>query len=201
MKKINVIIIDIEKCLACKSCEIACAESLDLGTGMFVYSPVGSISASAGKIAGRNAAGASRKTRGFLRAQADEILTMQIYSIGHSSTTAKEVGLKVKVHELDVAQPAEQWQNARTFEMGKLLTDEEQRIVGAQLVSRRYGSQFAWQLYQAVLNSENREQFLERFNSPRMKIAEALVHAVKSAVVVESINEGKALKLADASGE
>ena len=51
-----------------------CAESPDLGTGRFVYMPVGSIGASAGKIAGRNAAGAKEKTTGFLRAQADQIL-------------------------------------------------------------------------------------------------------------------------------
>jgi len=173
-----------------------CAESPDLGTGRFVYSPVGSFGASAGKIAGRNAAGANQQTNGFLRAQADEILGMQIFSIGHSTTSAKEVGLEVKVHNLTVPVKS---QMTKPFEIAKLLTDENDRIVGAQLVAKKYGSQFAWQLYQAVLAGENRKEFLKRFNSPRMKMAEALANIVKSTILVESIGEGKALMLADAA--
>jgi len=173
-----------------------CAESPELGTGRFVYSPVGSIGASAGKIAGRNAAGANQQTNGFLRAQADQILGMQIFSIGHSTTSAKEVGLEVKVHNLTVPVKS---QMTKPFEIAKLLTDENDRIVGAQIVAKKHGSQFAWQLYQAVLVGENREEFLKRFNSPRMKMAEALANIVKSTVLVESIGEGKALTLADAA--
>jgi len=87
----------------------------------------------------------------------------------------------------------------KPFEIAKLLTDENDRIVGAQIVAKKHGSQFAWQLYQAVLVGENREEFLKRFNSPRMKMAEALANIVKSTVLVESIGEGKALTLADAA--
>lgn len=174
-----------------------CAESPDLGTGLFVYSPVGSIGASAGKIAGRNAAGANQKTKGFLRAQADEILGMQIYSIGHSSTTAKEVNLAVKVHNLDASRLGQRGRTTEPFEIARLLTDRNGRIVGAQLVAKKYGSQFAWQLYRAVLEGANREQFLEQFNWPRMKLTEALVDLVESTVVVENVGEGKALTLAD----
>jgi len=181
-----------------------CAESPDLGTGLFVYSPVGSIGASAGKIAGRNAAGAIQKTKGFLRAQADEILGMQIYSIGHSSTTAKEVNLTVTIHDLNADRLGRRSQTTKPFEIAKLLTPvlsceskNGGRIVGAQLVAKKYGSQFARQLYGAVLNELNMEQFLEQFNWPRIKLAEALVDATKSTVVVESVGEGKALALAD----
>ncbi|GAI91806.1 unnamed protein product, partial [marine sediment metagenome] len=71
------------------------------------------------------------------------------------------------------------------------------RIVGAQLVAKKYGSQFAWQLYRAVLEGANREQFLEQFNWPRMKLTEALVDVTKSTIIVESADEGKALTLAD----
>ncbi|MBA7656687.1 putative NADH oxidase [subsurface metagenome] len=167
-----------------------CAESPDLGTGRFVYMPVGSIGASAGKIAGRNAAGAKEKTTGFLRAQADQILGLQIFSLGHSTTTADEVSLKVKVHDLT---------GAGSFDTAKILTDSSDRIVGAQLVAKKHGSQFAWQLYKAVLEAEDRKEFLQRFNSPRMRVAEALVHALKSTVVVESLGKDKALTLADAA--
>ncbi len=178
-----------------------CAESPDLGTGRFVYSPVGSIGASAGKIAGRNTAGANQETAGFLRAQADQILGMQIFSIGHSTTSAKEVSLKVNVHDLSPPESTGKERITKPFEVAKLLTDDNDKIVGAQLVAKKYGAQFAWQLYGAVLARENREEFLERFNSPRMKVAEALVHAIKSTVVVESVGEDKALALADTASQ
>jgi NADPH-dependent 2,4-dienoyl-CoA reductase/sulfur reductase-like enzyme len=51
-----------------------CAESPDLTTGGFAYSPVGSIAAMAGEVAGVNAAGGERETEGFVRAQTDKIL-------------------------------------------------------------------------------------------------------------------------------
>ena len=174
-----------------------CAESQDLGTGRFVYSPVGSIGASAGKIAGRNAAGADQETKGFLRAQADQILGMGIFSIGHTTTSAEEINLSVKVYDLTVPGLTEEYSTVRPFEIAKLLTDRDDKVVGAQLVAKKYGSQFAWQLYRVVLSGENREQFLERFNSPRMKVAEALVHGAKLTVVVQSVGSDKALTLAD----
>jgi NADPH-dependent 2,4-dienoyl-CoA reductase/sulfur reductase-like enzyme len=178
-----------------------CAESPDLGTGRFVYSPVGSIGASAGKIAGRNAAGAEEKTKGFLRAQADQILGLQIFSIGHSTTSAGELGLKVRVYDLSVPQSAMKGRGAASFEVAKILTDPRDRVVGAQLVAKKHGSQFAWQLYKAVLQAEGRREFLQRFNSPRMRLAEALVHVLKSTIRVDSVGEDKALTLADAPTE
>ncbi|MFZ0034037.1 MAG: FAD-dependent oxidoreductase [Sedimentisphaerales bacterium] len=178
-----------------------CAESPDLGTGRFVYMPVGSVGACAGKIAGANAAGAKEETRGFLRAQADQILGLQVFSIGHSTTTAEELGLKVKVHNLSVPQSTIKNRGTDSFEMAKILADPRDRIVGAQLVAKKHGSQFAWQLYKAVLRAESRKEFLQRFNSPRMKLAEALVHTLKSTITVDSVGEDKALILADAFAE
>lgn len=176
-----------------------CAESPDLGTGRFVYMPVGSVGACAGKIAGANAAGANQQTKGFLRAQADQILGLQIFSIGHSTTTAEEVSLKVKVYDLSAPQSAIKNTGACSFDMAKILTDSRDRIVGAQLVTKKYGSQFAWQLYKAVLQAEDRKEFLQRFNSPRTRLAEALVHALKSTVAVETVGAEKVLTLADAA--
>jgi pyruvate/2-oxoglutarate dehydrogenase complex dihydrolipoamide dehydrogenase (E3) component len=136
-----------------------------------------------------------------LRAQADHILGMQMFSIGHSTTSAKEVNLKVDVHALTAPASGEKGRERTSFQIAKLLTDTHDRIVGAQLVAKKFGSQFAWQLYQAVLAGENREEFLERFNSPRMKMAEALVQAVKSTVTVESVGEDKALTLTDTTNQ
>lgn len=178
-----------------------CAESPDFGTGRFVYMPVGSVGACAGKIAGANAAGANQKTDGFLRAQADQILGLQIFSIGHSTTSAGEVSLKVRVYDLSAPQSAIKNRGADSFEVAKILTDPHDRVAGAQLVAKKHGSQFAWQLYKAVLQAEDRKEFLQRFNSPRMRVAEALVHALKSTVVVESLGKDKALTLADAANQ
>lgn len=174
-----------------------CAESPDLATRRFVYMPVGSVGACAGKIAGANAAGANEKPSGFLRAQADEILGLQIFSIGHSTTSAKEVDLKVNVYDLTAPESTAKEQITKPFEIAKLLTDADDKIVGAQLVAQKYGSQYAWQLYKAVLEGQNRTEFLERFNWPRAKIAEALIHAAKSTVAVENVGEDKALTLTD----
>lgn len=178
-----------------------CAEIPDLGTGRFVYMPVGSVGACAGKIAGANAAGANQQTEGFLRAQADQILGQQIFSIGHSTTTAEEVSLEVRAHDLTVPQSVIKNRAAGAFEVAKILTDHNDRIVGAQLVAKKHGSQFAWQLYKAVLQLEDREEFLQRFNSPRMKLAEALVHALKSTIAVETVGTEKVLTLANAANQ
>jgi hypothetical protein len=108
--------------------------------------------------------------------------------------------MEVKVHNLDAPQSSQRSQTTKPFEIAKLLTDATGKIVGAQLVSEKYGSQFARQLYEAVLNGLNKEEFTEQFNWPRIKFTEALVNVAKSKVVVESVSEGKALTLADKAG-
>ncbi|RKY11810.1 MAG: hypothetical protein DRP65_03195 [Planctomycetota bacterium] len=171
-----------------------CAESPDLGTGRFVYSPVGSIGAMAGRIAGANAAGGNEESKGFLRAQTDEILGMQIFSIGHSTTTAKEVNLAVTVRDLRAPVSGQDDRGAGSFETGKLLTDIDNRIVGAQLVSVYHGSQYAWQLYQAVLRGKDREKFLKEFNSPRRKFTETMLATAGSTISVENVGDDNALR-------
>ena len=174
-----------------------CAESPDLDTGKFVYSPVGSIGAAAGKIAGANAAEAELQTDGFVRAQADHILGYEIFSVGHTTTTAKDVGLEIAVYDLSAAEAVHGGGTGGLFEAAKILTDAEDRIVGAQLIAKKYGSQFACQLYAAVLDSEKRGEFLTRFNAPRKKFGRALLHAASANVVVERIGEGKALTITE----
>ncbi len=175
-----------------------CAESPDASTGGFVYLPVGSIGACAGSVAGRNAAGANIETAGFLRAQADQILGFQIFTVGHSSTSAEELNLDVEVHDL---KPPKSGGRKNLFEAAKLLTDRKDRIVGAQLIARKHGSQYASQLYRAVVDGESRSHFLERFNSPRGRMATALLRAGTGLIEVEQVGEGKSLKLAGGIGK
>jgi len=160
-----------------------CAEVPDFRTGRFTYSPVGSTGALAGAIAGMNAAGADEEIGGFLRAQADEILGLQIYSIGHTTTTAKAVDQEVTVH--DLPQPPEV-ERARDEVVGKLLTDEDDKIVGAQVVARHHGSQYGWQLYRAVLTGEGREDFLAHWTSLRRRAAKAADEARAGEVTIET---------------
>lgn len=176
-----------------------CAESPDLHTGLFVYSPVGSIGASAGKMAGCNAAGGNALTKGFLRAQVDHILGMQIFSIGHSSTTAKETNLPISVHDLYPPQQSKGFAATKPFDIAVLLTDSNAKIVGAQLVARYFGSQYAWQLYQAVQDAEDRREFLQRFNSPRTKIADAMVQTIKSLILVETPGQDNSVRWENAT--
>ena len=145
-----------------------CAEVPDFSTGKFTYSAVGSTGSLAGAIAGTTAAGGDQTVEGFLRAQADEILGLQIYSIGHTTTTAKDVGLEVTVHDLPSPPEAER---ARDAVKAKLLTDSKDRIVGAQAIAYHHGSQYAWQLYKAVLLGEKRKEFLSHWTAPRLKAA------------------------------
>jgi NADPH-dependent 2,4-dienoyl-CoA reductase/sulfur reductase-like enzyme/Fe-S-cluster-containing hydrogenase component 2 len=145
-----------------------CAEVPDFSTGRFGYSAVGSTGALAGAIAGINAAGGDQKTDGFVRAQGDEILGVQVYSIGLSTTTAKEVGLEVTVHDLPSPPEVDR---PRDEVVARLLVDAKDRIVGAQAVAHRHGSQYAWQLYQAVVTGETRTAFLKHWMSPRRRAA------------------------------
>jgi len=160
-----------------------CAEAPDLGTGRFTYSAVGSTGALAGVIAGANAAGADLVADGFLRAQADEILGFQIYSVGHTTTTAKEVGLTVTVHPLP--QPPEV-ERARDEIVGKVLTNGDDRIVGAQVVARHHGSQYGWQVYRAVLTGQTRDDFLRHWMSPRQRAARAADEARAGEVTIDT---------------
>ena len=160
-----------------------CAEVPDLSTGRFGYSAVGSTGALAGAIAGINAAGGKQKTDGFVRAQGDEILGLQVYSIGHSTTTAKEVGLAVTVHVLP--SPAEV-DRPRDEVVARLLVDSKDRIVGAQAVAYRHGSQYAWQLYQAVVLNEPRTEFLKHWMAPRRRAAALAVKQGWGELIVKS---------------
>jgi hypothetical protein len=125
-------------------------------------------------IAGVNAAGGQKEIPGFLRAQGDEILGYQIFSMGHSSTTAKDVGLPVEVYDLAVPESAVNG-NQTLFEKGKLLVDRQDRIVGAQLIARKHGSRFACQLYKATLESQSRDAFLKQFGLAYSKTIKTLV--------------------------
>ena len=145
-----------------------CAESPDLTTRGFAYSPVGSIAAMGGEVAGANAAGGKRESAGFVRAQTDKILGQEITSIGHSSTTAQDSGLEVKVHDLtQMVQGKEEISLSRRYlAKVRVLVDTAERIVGAQVVTARYGSQYSYALLKAVLEHTPLAEFLRDWKLP-----------------------------------
>lgn len=145
-----------------------CAESPDLTTGGFAYSPIGSIAAMAGQIAGANAAGGERESEGFVRAQTDKILGQEITSIGHSSTTAQDSGLEVEVHDLSqTAQGKEEiCLSCRYPPKVKVLVDTAEKIVGAQVVTAKYASQYSYGLLRAVLEHMPLADFLRDWKLP-----------------------------------
>jgi len=145
-----------------------CAESPDLATGGFTYSPVGSIAALGGKLAGANAAGGKRQSNGFVRAQTDKILGQEITSIGHSSTTARASGLKVNVHDIGrkIKNTNENGLSHRYPAEVRVLVDDADRIVGAQVVAERYSSQYSYGLLKAVLEHTALDEFLTQWKLP-----------------------------------
>jgi len=139
-----------------------CAESLDLTTGEFVYYPVGSIAALGGEIAGINAAGGNIETKGFVRAQADKIFGEEIISIGHSSVSAKEVNLNVKV--VDISEESKKFDIGRKYPaLIKVVLTEDDTIVGAQVITKKYGSVYSYGLFNAMLNKEKFSNFIDKW--------------------------------------
>jgi NADPH-dependent 2,4-dienoyl-CoA reductase/sulfur reductase-like enzyme len=168
-----------------------CAESLDLLTEKYTYSPVGSIAALAGAIAGTNAAGGRQETKGFIRAQADKILGQEIISIGHSSTTAKDVNLEIKIHDL-----SELFRNKkRTFLSRKyplkikILTDSADKIVGTQIVTRKYGSQYSCELFNAILEHKSFSEFIKEWKPPLEKVISFMADKQKSCLTGTNIKD------------
>ncbi|MCK4326583.1 FAD-dependent oxidoreductase [bacterium] len=141
-----------------------CAESLDLTTGKFTYTPVGSIAACAGAIAGTNAAGGGEKTPGFLRAQEDRVFGQEIVSIGHSSTTAKQVNLPVHIHDLKELLPQKQLGFSRKYPAQvKVIVDKDNKVVGAQVIAPRYASQYSYPLFKGILQQTKLEKLLKEW--------------------------------------
>jgi hypothetical protein len=88
----------------------------------------------------------------------------------------------VAVHDLESPPEVERPRDEVT---AKLLVDAKDRIVGAQAVAYRHGSQYAWQLYEAVLAGEPRQKFLGRWMAPRRRAARLAEEAGWGDLVVQ----------------
>ncbi len=137
-----------------------CAEALDLLTGEQTYFPLGSVAAREGAIAGKNAAGTDVSTEGVIRSQMDFVLGNEIVSIGHGSETAKEIGIAVDTIELSSMGNCFHFLERYPAKIVVAINAKEQ-IIGAQVISQRFASMYAFNLLLAIKEGMTLSDFLK----------------------------------------
>ena len=119
-----------------------CVEMKDTLTGKPLLLPIGSVAARAGRQAGVIAAGGSKIYDDTLRRlQYDLIFDTDIVVVGHSTTTATEMGLKTDVQYIE--DPTE-------FAKVALVTSDEGRLIGGQVISSRMGARLGYEILERV---------------------------------------------------
>ncbi|TFG34154.1 hypothetical protein EU527_04710 [Candidatus Thorarchaeota archaeon] len=122
-----------------------CVEMVDPLTDKQLLLPVGSVAARAGRQAGVAAVGGSKiYSDTATRLQYDRIFGTDIVCIGHSSTTAKNVGVKTSV--LFIEDPHE-------FTKVALVTNEEGVLIGGQVLASRLGARLGFEILDRVESS------------------------------------------------
>jgi NADH oxidase (H2O2-forming) len=119
-----------------------CVEMYDTYTGKSLFLPVGSVAARAGRQAGVAAAG-GRKVYSdtAIRLQYDRIFGNDVICIGHSSTTAANLGVKTTIEYVE--DPSE-------FSKTALVLDSKGQLIGGQVISPRLGSRLGYEILDRV---------------------------------------------------
>ena len=119
-----------------------CVEMKDSLTGKPLLLPIGSTAARAGRQAGVAIAGGSKKYDDtYRRLQYDRIFKTDIVIIGHSSTTAKDSGIKYSVQYFE--DPTE-------FTKVALVTSESGQLIGGQVIAPRMGARLGYEILDRV---------------------------------------------------
>ncbi len=119
-----------------------CVEMKDSLTGKPLLLPIGSVAARAGRQAGVTAAGGSKIYDDTLRRlQYDHIFNTDIVVVGHSTTTATEMGLKTDV---------QYFEDSTEFAKVALVTTDDGRLVGGQVISSRMGARLGYEILERV---------------------------------------------------
>ena len=119
-----------------------CVEMKDPTTGKPLLLPIGSVAARAGRQAGMIAAGGSKIYDDTLRRlQYDRIFNTDIVVVGHSTTTAKEMGIKTDVHYFD---------DSTEFAKVALVTSKDGSLIGGQVISSRMGARLGYEILDRV---------------------------------------------------
>jgi NADPH-dependent 2,4-dienoyl-CoA reductase/sulfur reductase-like enzyme len=140
-----------------------CVETRDFLTGNWTYVPLGSFAAKEGAVAGANAAGAQEEMKEIIRTQIETIFANEVASIGHTSETAKRMGVSTNVMELPIIERRSTL--LRTYPSKLLvITDARGRVIGAQIISRRFASMLAFHLLSAIEKRLALEELLEKWS-------------------------------------
>jgi NADH oxidase (H2O2-forming) len=119
-----------------------CVEFIDSYTNKPLLLPIGSAAARAGRQAGVSAVGGKKiYDDTSKRLQYDRIFGTDIVCIGHSSTTASDMGVKTSVHYLEY--PAE-------FAKVALVSDSKGQLIGGQVIASRMGARLGYEILDRV---------------------------------------------------
>jgi len=119
-----------------------CVEMKDALTGKPLLLPIGSVAARAGRQAGVAAAGGTKIYDDTLRRlQYDRIFKTDIVVVGHSTTTATELGLKTDVQYIE---------DTAEFARVALVTSKDGRLIGGQVISSRMGARLGYEILERV---------------------------------------------------
>ena len=145
-----------------------CVETLDIITKQAIYTPLGSIAAQQGTIAGINAAGGDEKLEGFLRAQSDNPFGIKISSVGHGSVAAKALGIEVNVEDVDLypAIGKRPYLIEKYPVKAKVSVDQAGKVIGAQVVGSELIAQNAYVLFKAIKERMTVDELKELWRLP-----------------------------------
>jgi len=143
-----------------------CAETVDALTGRWAYYPVGSAAAMHGAIAGMNALECKVEFGGLIRTQMDMLFGEEIASLGHGSESAQKMGLKADLMELSLMKSRFSILCACPAKI-MVAVNSDSRIVGAQVVSSRFASQYAFALFSAIHRRMTLGEFMEKWKRAR----------------------------------
>ena len=119
-----------------------CVEVIDSYTRKPLLLPVGSVAARAGRQAGVAAVGGKKIYDDTAkRLQYDRIFGTDIVCVGHSSTTAEDMGVKTSVQY--VVDDAE-------FTKVALVTDAKGQLIGGQVIASRMGARLGYEIIERV---------------------------------------------------
>ncbi len=119
-----------------------CVEVIDTYTKKPLLLPVGSVAARAGRQAGVAAVGGKKIYGDTLkRLQYDRIFGTDIVCIGHSSTTARNLGAKTSVQY--ITDDAE-------FAKVALVSDAKGQLIGGQVIASRMGARLGYEILDRV---------------------------------------------------
>ncbi|MDH4213550.1 MAG: FAD-dependent oxidoreductase [Candidatus Thorarchaeota archaeon] len=119
-----------------------CIEMKDTYTGKNILLPIGSMAARCGRQAGVAAVGGKKiYADTSKRLQYDRLFGIDVVCIGHSSTTANDLGVKTVVQYVE--DPIE-------FSKTALVLDSNGRLIGGQVIASRQGARLGYEILERV---------------------------------------------------